>query len=243
MRLYGLIGLSLVHSFSQKYFTRKFETEGLADCAYLNFELNSIEEFPSLLINYPELCGVNITIPYKEKILSYLDAATDMVRTIGACNCIKIENKKTIGHNTDATAFKNSIFPNLKAWHNRALVLGSGGASKAVCYALSELKINFRIVSRYPLNDELSYNDLNETILKDHKIIVNTTPLGTFPGVNELPSIPYHLLDSSHLLYDLIYNPDKTRFLQEGEKRGAAILNGGEMLKLQAEESWRIWNS
>jgi shikimate dehydrogenase len=241
MRMFGLVGLSLVHSFSKEYFTRKFKAEGLHDCIYRNFELNSIDEFASLLQN-KELCGLNVTIPYKQKVIPYLDTCTDVVKQIGACNCIKISGEKTTGYNTDVPGFRNSISMELKPWHTKALVLGTGGASKAVCYALTELGIEFKIVSRSSLKNDFTYSQLDKSIIEEYRILINTTPLGTFPNVEECPPLPYHLLTNKHFLFDLVYNPSRTKFLQEGEKRGTQISNGEKMLILQAEESWRIWN-
>ena len=243
MRLFGLIGYPLSHSFSQKYFTEKFETERIADCKYSNFPISSINDFDSILSQNPGLEGLNITIPYKEKVISYLHEMSDVVKTIRACNCIKIRNGKLSGYNTDVTGFERSFVQNLKPWHKQALVLGTGGSSKAVQYVLSKLVIPFQVVSRTPTSKEISYTDINKSTIDQYKVIINTTPLGMQPNVELYPSLPYDSLTKEHYLYDLIYNPSRTAFLQLGEQRGATIQNGYDMLIYQAEESWQIWNS
>ena len=243
MRLFGLIGYPLSHSFSQKYFTEKFETERIADCKYSNFPISSINDFDSILSQNPGLEGLNITIPYKEKVISYLHEMSDVVKTIRACNCIKIRNGKLSGYNTDVTGFERSFVQNLKPWHKQALVLGNGGSSKAVQYVLSKLVIPFQVVSRTPTSKEISYTDINKSTIDQYKVIINTTPLGMQPNVELYPSLPYDSLTKEHYLYDLIYNPSRTAFLQLGEQRGATIQNGYDMLIYQAEESWQIWNS
>lgn len=243
MRRFGLIGKTLKHSFSKSYFEKKFEQQGLKDCQYNNFEISSIDQFPNLISSYPGLEGLNITIPYKEEVLPFLDHKNEIVKKTGACNCIKIANEKLHGYNTDAIAFKNSLQSKLKPHHQCALILGSGGASKAVQYALKELGIDFLVASRHPKEDQVGYEDIGEETIEQHQIIINTTPLGMHPDMDQDPPIPYQVLTSQHLLYDLIYNPAKTKFLQQGEERGATICNGYEMLVAQAEESWRIWNS
>ena len=243
MKLYGLIGFPLSHSFSKKYFSEKFEKEGLNDCSYENFPLPDIEEVKKILA-LAGLSGFNITIPYKEKILSYLDKETELVRKINACNCVKISAGKLIGHNTDVFGFQKSlegiINPDV---HQKALVLGTGGSSKAVKFALSNLGIEFLSISRKPAASSLSYEQITEQIIQSHKLIINTTPLGMFPNLVEAPPLPYQFISKDHLLFDLIYNPEKTLFLKKGEEQGATIKNGLEMLVLQAEESWRIWNN
>jgi shikimate dehydrogenase len=242
MRKYGLIGKTLKHSFSQTYFTEKFAREGLTDCVYANYELSDIGELDGILKD-PELCGFNITIPYKTEVLSFLDEQDQLVQAIGACNCVHIKEGKRYGYNTDAIAFRDTLKRFMKKEHECALVLGAGGASKAVRYALESLGISYALVSRHKKEGELGYEDIGEEAIARHQVIINTTPLGMFPNTEEAPSIPYEALTPSHLLYDLTYNPPKTKFLREGEKRGAAIVNGYEMLVGQAEESWRIWNS
>jgi shikimate dehydrogenase len=241
-RRFGLIGKTLKHSFSKNYFTQKFKENNIRDCSYETFELQSIDEFPVLFQTYPDIAGLNITIPYKEDVVKFLDEKNDIVKEIEACNCIKVVEGKLHGFNTDVIGFKNSLQPKLEQQHTKALILGSGGAAKAVQYALKELEIEFMIVSRRKEFNELGYEDIDDEILKQYKLIINTTPLGMFPNINDDPPIPYHYITSEHFLFDLIYNPGKTKFLQQGEKQGAQIANGYEMLILQAEESWRIWN-
>jgi shikimate dehydrogenase len=242
MREFGLIGLSLQHSFSQRYFTEKFFREGISDAVYANYELSTIELLPVLVKQNKRLRGLNVTIPYKEQVLPYIDHLTTLVETIGACNCIKIDGEETTGYNTDVPAFKNALQPLLKPQHKKALVLGSGGASKAVRFALEELSIDYTIVSRKQLEDGLGYEDIDETVLREHKIVINTTPLGQYPNIDDDPPLPYDMVGKEHLFFDLIYNPPKTKFLSEAEKRGATITNGQAMLVMQAEESWKIWN-
>ena len=243
MRLFGLIGYPLSHSFSQKFFTEKFEKEGIKDCSYLNFPINSIDKFPDIIKDNPDLQGLNVTIPYKEKVIPFLYEQSDVVKSIGACNCIKIKEGKLFGYNTDVPGFEKSFIKNLKPHHRQALVLGTGGASKAVQYVLEKLVIPFKVVSRNPSNDEISYASINAENIKEFPVIINTTPLGMQPNVKQSPSLPYSSMGREHYLFDLIYNPAKTIFLEEGESRGATIMNGYEMLVNQAEESWRIWNT
>jgi shikimate dehydrogenase len=243
MRLFGLIGYPLSHSFSQKYFTEKFEKEKIIDCQYLNFPISSMDQFESILNQNPRLEGLNVTIPYKEKVISYLHQMSDVVKSIGACNCIKIENGRLAGYSTDVIGFERSFVRNLQSWHKHALVLGTGGSSKAVQYVLSKLSIPFQVVSRAPTANEISYAEINENTIDQYKVIINTTPLGMQPHTNTYPSLPYASLSKEHYLFDLIYNPAKTGFLELGEQRGATIQNGHDMLIFQAEESWQIWNS
>lgn len=242
MRRFGLIGKTLKHSFSKNYFTQKFRENHITDCSYEIFELQSVDDFPLLLKGCPDLEGLNVTIPYKEQIISYMDEKNDVVKEIKACNCIKIVDGKLHGFNTDVIGFKNSLQPKLKPNHKRALILGSGGAAKAVKYVLENLGIEYQIVSRRKEFNHLGYEDVDGEILKQYTLIINTTPLGMYPNVNDDPPIPYEYLSSQHFLFDLIYNPEKTRFLQRGEQQGAQIANGHEMLVIQAEESWKIWN-
>ncbi|HWI94302.1 MAG TPA: shikimate dehydrogenase [Flavisolibacter sp.] len=243
MKRFGLIGKTLKHSFSKGFFEKKFSEQRITDCRYDNFELPSIDEFPNLIANNPELKGLNVTIPYKEEVLQFLNFKNEIIEAIGACNCIKIIDGKLHGFNTDAVAFKTSLQKYLKPHHKCALVLGTGGASKAVQYALKQLRIDFVIVSRHKKENQLGYEDVGEHTISDHQIIINTTPLGMYPNVDQDPALPYSALSSQHLLYDLTYNPPKTKFLLQGEAKGAQIINGYEMLVAQAEESWRIWNS
>ena len=240
---YGLIGKTLKHSFSRNYFAEKFAKENCSGVSYENFELPSINELKDLITRNPDIRGFNITIPYKEEILPFLDVQSDAVKAIGACNCVKIDGNKLYGYNTDAYGFKTSLERQMKQQHSNALILGTGGASKAVQYALKELNINYQLVSRNKDFNQLGYQDLGDDILKKYTLIINTTPLGMYPATNDDPPIPYEYLTPGHFLFDLIYNPPKTCFLQKGEAKGAQISNGYEMLVLQAEESWKIWNN
>jgi|SRR5687767_2631518 len=242
MRLFGLIGYPLSHSFSKNYFTEKFEKEEITECGYELFPLRTIDELPSLLKNHPELEGLNVTVPYKKQVLRFLDE-TRIPGGVDACNCINITANKLVGYNTDITGFEMSIKPLLRSHHTKALVLGNGGATAAVAFVLRKLGIGFTIVSRTPEDSSmLGYKKVTGEIIKEHTIIINTTPLGMYPAENSSPGIPYKYISDQHLLYDLVYNPAKTLFLENGEKQGATIKNGEEMLILQAEESWRIWN-
>jgi shikimate dehydrogenase len=242
MRYFGLLGYPLSHSFSQQFFTDKFIAEGITDCVYENFSVPAIVAFKTILANQPALEGFNITIPYKREIVALLDSVTDSVRKMGACNCVKITNGKLVGYNTDIVGFKQSLLPYLKSYHQQALILGTGGASSAVAYVLNELSIPYQFVSRLATASAISYDSLNANILQTHKLIINTTPLGMYPNVQDFPAVPFHLLTPKHHLFDLIYNPSETKFLAQGKMMGASIQNGLEMLVLQAEESWRIWN-
>ena len=206
MKRFGLIGKTLKHSFSKGFFEKKFSEQGITNCSYENFELPAISDFPNLIANNPELLGLNITIPYKEEVLQFLNSKNEIVESIGACNCIKIVNGELRGYNTDAIAFKNSLQKFLGSHHKCALILGSGGASKAVQYALKELGIDFVIVSRHKKENQLGYEDVGEDSIQNHQIIINTTPLGMYPNIDQDPPIPYTALTSQHLLYDLTYN-------------------------------------
>jgi shikimate dehydrogenase len=244
MRLFGLIGFPLSHSFSQKFFTDKFRVEGIAGCAYENFPLENIDALRAVLEQYPHLAGLNVTIPYKEKVIPYLHHQSDVVKKIGACNCIKIVNGELHGYNTDVTGFEESLRPLLEGHHRKALVLGTGGAAKATHFVLEKLGIIFLEVSRNPSSGrQISYEQLTPAVLNDHTLIINTTPVGMYPNEHDCPPLPYSDLTSRHYLFDLVYNPAKTLFLQKGEQQGAVIKNGSDMLVIQAEESWRIWNS
>jgi len=235
MKTFGLIGKDLSHSFSAKYFNEKFFKEEI-DAQYLNFELNNISEFPKL-IRKQKLSGINITIPYKESIIPFLDKLSNEAKEIGAVNTIKLFNEKLVGHNTDIIGFTQSIIPILEG-RNKALILGSGGASKAVELALKKLSIKYKTVSR---NSSFDYLDITKQDTVSHNIIINTTPLGTNPKINDFPKIPYNYLNKNHLLFDLIYNPPETKFLQYGKAKKSTIKNGLEMLHIQAETSWNIW--
>jgi shikimate dehydrogenase len=242
MRLFGLIGKPLTHSFSPRFFQEKFAREGLQDCAYRLFPLEQISDFPALMRDTPHLNGLNVTIPYKREVLPYLQEHF-IPKEIDACNCIKIQSGRCIGYNTDWIGFEKSFLPLLEPRHKAALVLGHGGASLAVCYVLKKNGIPYARVGRHSgANVELTYNQLDFSILQSHSIIINTTPLGTYPAVESCPAIPYEAIGPQHLLYDLVYNPALTLFLKNGQERGARIKNGEEMLRIQAEESWKIWN-
>lgn len=246
-KLYGLLGRRLSHSFSQKFFTEKFTSEHL-DAEYRNFEIQDIGEFMELLAEYPMLSGLNVTIPYKQQIIPYMDSL-DMVATeVGAVNVVNIKRDHNgellslIGYNSDVYGFVNSIKPLINENCKEALVLGSGGASKAVTYGLGTLGIESHIVSRTPCDGQISYNDLTPEIMSRCLVIVNTTPLGMYPDVDTFPPIPYELLTQYHICYDLVYNPEVTLFMTKAKNRGCTVKNGLEMLHLQALESWSIWN-
>ena len=242
MKQYGLIGKTLDHSFSKSYFENKFITEHIQHATYSNFPLESIEEF-KLLIKKKTFSGLNITIPYKTSIIPFLDELSDEAKSISAVNTIHFKNDKLIGYNTDYIGFLNAIKPFLIKTMEQALILGTGGASKAVVFALKKIGIKCLCVSRVPNEQQLNYDQLNELVLKHHLLIVNTTPLGTSPNINECPNIPYQYITEKHLLVDLVYNPEETLFLKKGRKNLANILNGKSMLIHQAEEAWKIWNS
>jgi len=244
IKVYGLIGYPLSHSFSQKYFTEKFKKERIKNCRYELLPTRSIDEIQQCLKSNPPIKGLNVTVPYKQQVLRYLHSTVHIPEGIRACNCIKVEGKKLIGHNTDCIGFEKSLAPLLKPHHTKALVLGSGGAAEAVIYVLKKLKIQFAAVSRSPRQAAvLSYTQVTEKKLQEYTLIINTTPLGMFPEEDNYPDIPYNALTEKHMLYDLVYNPAKTLFLKKGEEKGAAIKNGEEMLIIQAEESWKIWSS
>ena len=238
MRTFGLIGKTLSHSFSEEYFNEKFHNEAIKDCEYKNFELNNISEFTDL-ISKMKLSGLNVTIPYKESVIPFLDELTPQAKAIGAVNTIQFKDNKLIGHNTDTIGFSQSIYPFLNE-RNKALILGNGGASKAIQYALKTLNIEYKIVSR---KSSFDYSDISSKTLGYYDIIINTTPLGTYPEIADFPQIPYKELNENHLLFDLIYNPIESTFLRFGKTRNCSIKNGLEMLEIQAESSWNIWNS
>lgn len=242
MKRYGLIGRTLKHSFSKTYFTQKFADSGIDDCVYENFELSTIDEFSLLFSAHPDLKGLNVTIPYKEEVLPFLHVKTEVVEETGACNCIKIEGERLTGYNTDVVGFRNSLEKRLQPHHTQALVLGTGGAAKAIQYVLQSLGIDYRLVSRSKGEGMFGYEEITEAVLAACSLIINTTPLGMYPNFDEAPPIPYQFVTPTHFLFDIIYNPETTKFLEEGKKRGAQICNGYEMLIGQAEESWRIWN-
>lgn len=240
---YGLIGKNISYSFSKGYFTKKFKVMGLVGHSYENFDMANIEAFKTLSATPNDIKGFNVTIPYKEAILPYLTEIDHLAQMIGAVNTIKVNGNSLKGFNTDVYGFRRSLEPLLQKHHQNALIFGTGGASKAVSFALKELGIAHLFVSRKPLVNELGYDDLSGNIMKSHTILVNCTPLGTYPNILEKPDIPYQLIGKGHLLFDLIYNPDKSAFLQEGETRGAQIRNGHHMLELQAEKAWEIWSA
>lgn len=243
MPLYGLIGYPLSHSFSKKYFNEKFEREGLTDYRYENFPITSIDKLQEVFAANPDLAGLNITIPYKEQVLPFLHEQSEAVKQVGACNCIKIVDGRLYGFNTDVIGFEQTLDTKLQPHHKKALVLGSGGASKAVQFVLMKKGIDFLVVSRGDNPLFISYNRLTTEILQEYTLIINTTPIGMQPNKDVFPSIDYAAISNRHYLYDLIYNPDKTLFLQKGEEMGAVIQNGAQMLIIQADESWKIWNS
>lgn len=242
-RLFGLIGHPLTHSFSKKYFTEKFLNENIEGCSYELFDINDINLLPEIVAAHPYLKGLNVTIPYKKQVIPFLTDTTNLPKGLIACNCIKIDNGNLTGYNTDVVGFEQSFTPLLQPHHNKALVLGNGGATGAVTFVLEKLNIPYSIVSRQPAgNGTIEYKHITADVMEAATIIINTTPLGTYPDVENRPDIPYQYLTPRHYLYDLVYNPAKTLFLQSGEAAGAAIKNGADMLVIQAEESWKIWN-
>lgn len=245
MQHFGLVGKSLKHSFSKDYFENKFRNLGLADHSYFNFEIDNIEDVRKLIAKDSSLRGLNVTIPYKESVIPFLDSLSDEAKAIGAVNCIKIENGKLQGYNTDVYGFSQSIKPFLDNNHERGLILGTGGASKAVAFALQKLGVQIYFVTsgEKKTTNTFFYNEVNELVMKAFKLVVNTTPLGTYPNVSECPPLPYEFISPQHLAYDLVYNPEKTLFLQKAGERGAITVNGLSMLQLQAEKSWEIWNA
>jgi len=244
MRQFGLIGFSLSHSFSKKYFDEKFVREGITDADFQNFSLDSIALLNEVIKN-KNLLGLAVTIPYKREVIPFLNEVTDAVKQMNACNCIKIREGRLVGYNTDVVGFELSFVKHLQPQHKNALILGTGGAASAVEFVLQKRGIPYRLVSRK--KDEegqlLTYDQLDETILKESQIIINCSPLGTYPKVEEAPAIPYDLLTPHHYLFDLVYNPTETKFLRLGKEKGAVIQNGYDMLVLQAEANWNIWNN
>ena len=244
MRRFGLIGKDISYSFSRNYFNSKFEAEDIKNTTYENFDLENIALFETKLKQEKGIKGFNVTIPYKESIMPFLNKLNKKAEAIGAVNTIKITNKgKYVGYNTDYYGFKKSLKPLLKKHHKKALILGTGGASKAIAYALKSLDIDYAFISRYPSEKaNFTYNKLSGAVIKSHQIIINCTPLGTFPDIDMCPDIPYHAISKQHILFDLIYNPSETKFLRLGKQNNATIINGEKMLALQAEKSWSIWN-
>lgn len=247
MKKYGLIGFPLEHSFSEKYFTEKFSREKIVESIYMLFPILSIEKLTDLIKSQPDLVGFNVTIPYKIQVISFLDEIDKEAAEIGSVNTVKIIRKtgKIIlkGYNTDVYGIDKVIISKLEPWHHKALILGSGGASKTVQYFCAKKKIQFIVVSRNPSEGMIGYPDIDRKVIEEHTLIFNTTPVGMFPHINDKPEIPYEFLSKKHLLFDLIYNPEKTLFLQEGKARGTKTMNGLEMLKVQADKSWQIWNN
>ncbi len=246
MDIYGLIGYPLGHSFSVSYFNQKFADEGI-NAKYMNFEIPSIDELPEIIAKYPQLKGLNVTIPYKEKVMNFLDSISPEARAIGAVNVIRVshDGKKTTlkGFNSDVIGFTQSIEPMLdKKWHKKALVLGTGGASKAVSYGLKSLGVEPVYVSRYERPDTIQYANITPEVVKEYNVIVNCTPLGMYPHSDTCPELPYEAMDNHTILYDLIYNPDQTLFMRKGAAQGADVKNGLEMLLLQAFAGWEFWN-
>ena len=245
MDKYGLIGYPLAHSFSISYFNEKFQNEGI-DAEYINFEIPTIEALPEVLASNPELKGLNVTIPYKQRVMSYLDAISPEARAIGAVNVIKVEHRgndvRLKGFNSDVIGFTKSIEPLLERYHKKALILGTGGASKAIDYGLKSLGLETVFVSRYERPGTIQYERITPDVVKEYNVIVNCTPCGMCPHSDECPNLPYEAMDSHTILYDLIYNPDETMFMYNGKKQGATVKNGLEMLLLQAFSSWEFWN-
>ncbi|SMO82533.1 shikimate dehydrogenase family protein [Solitalea koreensis] len=246
MKKFGLIGFPLSHSFSQKYFTEKFAKQGLTDHQYDLYPIEHAEDFLAIVKNDTNLFGLNVTIPHKLAVMPFLDSLDESAAEVGAVNVIRIDRDELgaislTGFNSDVYGFQESLKPLLKPVHDHALILGTGGASKAVAFALKKLGIEFKFVSRKKTEGSFSYNELTEEILSQYKVIVNCSPLGTYPNTEDSPAIPYQCLSTDHLLYDLVYNPAETAFLKQGKLKGAAIKNGYEMLELQAEKAWEIW--
>ena len=245
MRQFGLIGYPLSHSFSQQFFTEKFLKENIVNAQYDNFPIDSIQSFTTLWREHPSLEGLNVTIPYKKEVIAFLQHSSPVVQAIKACNCIRKFNNELYGYNTDVIGFEKSLLPFLKAHHTHALILGTGGASAAVQWVLEKLNIQYQVVSRKEnaIDGNLSYEQLNKSIIESHTLIINTSPLGMFPNMHEAPPIAYEAITAQHHLYDLVYNPRETLFMQKGLEKRATVQNGLDMLHIQAEESWAIWNA
>jgi shikimate dehydrogenase len=241
MRLFGLVGFPLGHSFSKEYFTRKFEREDIPDCQFENFPLTSIQELDKVLL-HPGLEGLAVTIPYKEQVIPGLTSVDEVVKKTGACNCIRVRGTELSGFNTDVIGFERSLQNKLQAHHNAALVLGTGGAAKAVGFVLEKLGIPFRYVSRKPVGEQLGYRALDAKTIYQHPLIINASPIGMHPEVNAAPELDYEALTPQHFLFDLVYNPQQTLFLKKAIEKGSLAQNGYDMLVYQAEENWKIWN-
>ena len=243
IKLFGLIGRNIDYSFSRKYFSEKFKKNNLNDCVYLNYDLREINDFNKIVNKNPSLKGLNVTIPYKKTIIPFLDELSDEAKAINAVNTIVFESSgRKIGHNTDYLGFNKALKEKCKSRPENALILGSGGASEAVKYVLNKIGCDFKIVSRHPDKNQIGYYQITKEIIKKTNLIINTTPVGTYPKINEAPNIPYKYLDSEHLLFDLIYNPRETEFLKRGKTNGCRITNGYKMLEYQAEKSWGLWS-
>lgn len=240
---FGLVGKNISYSFSKNYFTERFQKSNAPDCSYENFDIQDINEFPKIIQNNPDLLGLNVTIPYKEVVIPFLDELSEKASKMGAVNVIKINNKgKLIGYNSDYYGFKKALEPLLLPHHKQALILGTGGASKAVAFALEELGIGFTFVSRKASENAIDYGQLDAAIFNKYHIVINSTPLGTSPNIDVFPEIPYPYFTVKHIAFDLIYNPAETQFLKKAKANGAVIKNGMEMLVFQAEKAWEIWN-
>jgi len=239
---FGLVGKNIGYSFSKNYFTERFRNDNVLDNSYDNFDIQDISEFPKIIENNPDLAGLNVTIPYKEIVIPYLDSLSKKATQIGAVNVIRFKKGKLKGYNSDYYGFKKSLQPLLKPHHKKALILGTGGASKAIAFALDELDILYTFVSREAKENTIDYNRINATTFDNYQIIINCTPLGTSPNTAAFPPIPYEFFTENHIAFDLIYNPQETQFLSKAKANGATIKNGMEMLILQAEKAWKIWN-
>lgn len=240
-KIFGLVGRNIGHSFSKKYFTERFENDGLDHYSYQNFDIANIAEFRDIIKNNPNLQGLNVTIPYKESVIPYLDKLSKKAIKIGAVNTIRFKNGKLKGYNTDCYGFEESLYPLLQSHHKKALILGTGGASKAVAFALGQLDILHTFVSREANGNTIDYDRINATTFDNYQIVINCTPLGMSPNVDTFPPLPYEYFTPKHIAYDLIYNPEETAFLKMAAERGAVTKNGLEMLILQAEKAWKIW--
>ena len=240
---YGLVGKNISYSFSKQYFTEKFKSYHFDNCEYLNFDIESLKKFPQIISETKGLKGLNVTIPYKEEIIPYLDSLSKNAKKIGSVNTIVISKKKKLkGYNTDFYGFKKALKPLLQSHHTKALILGTGGASKGVAFALKQLKIEYDFVSRNADEFQISYQELDASIFEEYSIIINTTPVGTFPNITECPLLDYSLFTEKHIAFDLVYNPEETMFLKQAKSQGAVTKNGYEMLIFQAEKAWKIWN-
>lgn len=243
MRTFGLLGFPLTHSFSKGYFDEKFKTENITDARFQLFSFPDVNDMKTVLEQDATMEGFCITIPHKKNIIPFLAQANEVVTAMGACNCVRIKDGLLYGYNTDVEGFEVSFTAQLQPHHTRALILGTGGAAAAVQYVLNKYNIPFRFVSRTPAPGQLTYTDLTAGVMQEYKIIINCTPLGTFPDITSAPEIPYGFITPEHYLYDLVYNPPLTRFLEQGQNQGAVTKNGYDMLTIQAEANWKIWNS